>query len=112
MSPQVKPVHVHPCLTQQHNLVGARNEPSLERLSAHLEPQVVFRLVGHLSVVVGDVALADEAVDGALVGVGTVPQHPPVMQPQLVLGGWSQTREGEGRGREQERERERVKAFR
>lgn len=47
---------------------------------SNLEPQVVLCLIGHLSMIVGDVAFADEAVDRTLVGVGAVPQHTSVMK--------------------------------
>lgn len=63
---------------------------------SHLEPEVVLGLVRHLTVVVADVTLSDQAVDGPLVGVGAVPQRPAVVQAELVLRRW---REAGGRER-------------
>lgn len=51
----------------------------------YLQPQVVFGLVGHLAVVVADVTLPDQAVDGSLVRVGAVPQCSAVMEAELVF---------------------------
>lgn len=51
----------------------------------YLEPEVVLSFVRHFAVVVTDVALSDQAVDGPLVGVGAVPQRPAVVQAELVL---------------------------
>lgn len=60
--------------------------PSPEASPAYLQPQVVFGLVGDLSVVVADVALPDQAVDGPLVRVGAVPQHAAVVKAEFVFG--------------------------
>lgn len=51
----------------------------------YLEPEVVFSLVCHLSMVIADVTFPDQAVDGSLVGVSAVPQHPAVVETELVL---------------------------
>lgn len=51
----------------------------------YLKPEVVFSLVCHLSMVITDVTFPDQAVDGSLVGVSTVPQHSAVVQAELVL---------------------------
>lgn len=59
----------------------------------HLKPQVVLGLVGHISMVVCDVTLPNEAVDGPLVGVSAVPQHSAVVETQLVLCGRGQAEE-------------------
>lgn len=56
----------------------------------YLEPQVVFCFISHLSVVVGDVTLADNAVDGTLVWIGAIAQHAPVMQSHFILCSWRQ----------------------
>lgn len=58
----------------------------ISRSKLYLKPEVVFSLVRHLSVVIADVTFPDQAVDGSLVGVGTVPQHSAVVQTKLVLG--------------------------
>lgn len=55
--------------------------------SVYLKPEIVFSLVCHLSMVITDVTFPDQAVDGSLVGVGTVPQHSAVVEAKLVL--WS-----------------------
>lgn len=51
----------------------------------YLKPEIVFSLVCHLSMVITDVTFPDQAVDGSLVGVGTVPQHSAVVEAKLVL---------------------------
>lgn len=67
---------------------GVSSARLLPRNVSHLEPEVVLGLVRHLAVVVADVALSDQAVDGPLVGVGAVPQCPAVVQAELVLRRW------------------------
>lgn len=56
------------------------------RLRSNLQPEVVFGLVCDLSVVIADVALPDQAVDGPLVRVGAVPQHAAVVKTEFVFG--------------------------
>lgn len=60
--------------------------------SACLQPQVVLGLVGHFALVVGDIASTDDTVHGPLVGVRVVPEGPAVMQPELVLCSWGQSK--------------------
>ena len=51
----------------------------------YLQPEVVFSFVCHLSVVIIDVTLSDQAVDGSLVWVSAVPQHSAVVKTEFVL---------------------------
>lgn len=71
---------------QQWNTKWPRKESS-KWGDPYLQPQIIFCLVRHLSVVIVDVAFPDQAVDGPLVGVGAVPQHPAVVKTELVLRG-------------------------
>lgn len=67
-----------------------------KKSSAYLQPQVVLSFVGHFTLVVGDVASADDTVHGPLIGVCVVPEGPAVMQPELALGSWGQSKDTRG----------------
>lgn len=61
--------------------------------SACLQPQVVLSFVGHLALVVSDVTSANDTVHSPFVGVRVVPEGPAVMQSELVLRSWGQSRD-------------------
>lgn len=70
---------VYPALLSSGYLDTARGAPQ------YLKPEVVFSLVRDFSVIIADVTLPNQAVDGPLIWVGAVPQHTAVVEAKFVL---------------------------
>lgn len=53
--------------------------------TVYLKPEVIFSLVCDFPMIIADVTLPDQAVDGPLIWVGAVPQHTAVVKAKFVL---------------------------
>ena len=92
--PPVQSPSWHPTLSSAICARGSRGRgkcPVGQGEHACLQPQVVLGFVGHLALVVRDVASANDTVHGPFVGVRVVSEGPAVMQSELVFHSWGQS---------------------